>query len=42
MYILHKGFLDGMEGFIIARISTYAVFIKYAKLRQLHKTKENK
>jgi hypothetical protein len=35
------GFLDGMEGFMIARISTLAVFIKYAKLRQLYKAKKD-
>jgi len=29
-------FLDGFEGWFIARISSHAVFLKYAKLRQLY------
>jgi glycosyltransferase involved in cell wall biosynthesis len=36
MFVLHLGFLDGFEGFIIARMSSYATFIKYVKLRQLY------
>jgi glycosyltransferase involved in cell wall biosynthesis len=31
MYIIRLGFLDGREGFIIAVISGYARFLKYAK-----------
>lgn len=34
-YILKRGFLDGWQGFIIARMSSYGVFIKYAKLMEL-------
>jgi glycosyltransferase involved in cell wall biosynthesis len=36
-YIWKKGFLDGMPGFIIAIISSYYVFLKYAKLWELQK-----
>ncbi len=32
MYILKKGFLDGMHGFILAVLSSFYVFVKYAKL----------
>jgi glycosyltransferase involved in cell wall biosynthesis len=39
IYLLEAGFLDGVEGFIIARISSYAVFYKYATLRRLYKSK---
>jgi glycosyltransferase involved in cell wall biosynthesis len=38
-YILLHGFLDGYTGFTISRISAYAAFLKYAKLRQLNKQK---
>lgn len=31
-YILKRGFLDGMPGFIIASIGSFNVFLKYAKL----------
>lgn len=41
MYLLKLGFLDGFEGYIIAKISAHAAFIKYAKLRQLYKAKKN-
>ena len=34
-YIIKKGFLDGKEGFTICRISAYATFLKYKKLRYL-------
>jgi glycosyltransferase involved in cell wall biosynthesis len=34
-YILHLGFLDGRAGFQIARISAYATYLKYKKLKQL-------
>lgn len=36
-YFIHLGFLDGYEGYQIARISAYATFLKYAKLRELNK-----
>ena len=35
MYILRLGFLDGSAGFIIAVLSAYYVFLKYARLWEL-------
>ncbi len=32
-YIFRLGFLDGIAGFVIARITAHAVMLKYAKLR---------
>lgn len=37
IYLIQLGFLDGKEGFIIARISANAVYLKYSKLRQLYR-----
>ncbi len=34
-YFLHLGFLDGKSGFLISKISAYATYLKYAKLRKL-------
>lgn len=34
-YFLHLGFLDGKAGYLISRISAYAAYLKYKKLRQL-------
>lgn len=34
-YFVRRGFLDGRQGFIIALMSSFAVFIKYAKLMEL-------
>ena len=34
-YFLKRGFLDGRQGFIIALMSAFAVFVKYAKLLEL-------
>ena len=34
-YVLKLGFLDGATGFRICRISAYATFVKYRKLRNL-------
>lgn len=39
-YILKRGFLDGYNGFIIARYSSHATLAKYAKL--LHLQRKNK
>jgi glycosyltransferase involved in cell wall biosynthesis len=44
-YFLKAGFLDGTHGFIVAFLSTYGAFMKYAKLwelslRQRHNFKE--
>jgi hypothetical protein len=38
-YIINLGFLDGYTGFVISRVSAHAAFLKYAKLRQLDKSK---
>ena len=38
-YILKKGFLDGLPGFIIAVGASYSVFLKFAKLWELEKSK---
>lgn len=38
MYILKRGFLDGLPGFILASLSSFHVFCKYAKLWELRKT----
>jgi glycosyltransferase involved in cell wall biosynthesis len=35
-YLLKLGFLDGMAGFRISRISAYATWLKYKKLRKLY------
>lgn len=34
-FVLKKGFLDGYHGFLIASISAFATFIKYAKLKRI-------
>lgn len=36
-FILKGGWLDGYYGFVVCVISSYAVFLKYAKLRELWK-----
>lgn len=38
-YLLRRGFLDGMPGFVIAVTSAYYVFIKYAKMWELLRAK---
>lgn len=35
-YILHLGFLDGKYGYLISKISAYATYLKYKKLRALY------
>lgn len=35
-YLLHLGFLDGKAGFSISKISAYATYLKYKKLRRLY------
>ncbi|MFH1860495.1 MAG: glycosyltransferase family 2 protein [bacterium] len=35
MYILKKGFLDGIHGFVLAVLSSFYVFVKYAKLWEI-------
>lgn len=41
-YILKRGFMDGLPGFIIAVTSGYGVFAKYTKLWELHLQSEHK
>lgn len=36
-YLLHLGFLDGIAGYRISRISAYATYLKYKKLRALYR-----
>lgn len=40
-YFLKLGFLDGYHGFIISAVSAFASFMKYAKLRELHKNSKS-
>ena len=37
MYLLNFGFLDGKEGFLLASMSAFGVFLKYSKLWELNK-----
>ncbi len=37
-YLIKKGFLDGYEGFIIAALSAYSVYLKYSKAIKLKRT----
>ena len=37
VYVLKKGFLDGVPGLIIAVTSAYALFVRYVKLREMEK-----
>jgi glycosyltransferase involved in cell wall biosynthesis len=39
IYLIHRGFLDGKAGFSIAKLSAYAVYLKYFKLNQLNHEK---
>jgi glycosyltransferase involved in cell wall biosynthesis len=39
-YLLHLGFLDGRAGFMIAKISAYATYLKYKKLRAIYPLKK--
>lgn len=38
-YVLKGGFRDGFYGYLIARNSAHGIFLKYAKLRDMYKTK---
>ena len=40
MYVLKKGFLDGMQGFILSVVSSAYVFTKYAKLWEIQQNKQ--
>ncbi len=33
-YVLKRGFLDGFPGFVVAAVTAFHVFLKYAKLRE--------
>jgi glycosyltransferase involved in cell wall biosynthesis len=37
VYVLKRGFLDGMAGLIIAGTSAFAMFVRYVKLREMEK-----
>ncbi len=37
VYLLRLGFLDGIAGFIIALSSSYALFVRYVKLREMER-----
>jgi len=39
LYILKQGFRDGYSGYLIARISAFGAFMKYARLSQLYSNK---
>lgn len=41
-YILKKGFLDGLPGFIISVGAAYSVFLKFAKLREIERGAESR
>ncbi len=41
-YFLRKGFLDGKEGFKIARLNAWVVFEKYRILRELRRNNQNR
>ncbi len=41
-FISKQGFRDGLEGFLISVLSSIAVMVKYAKLREMHKTGKNR
>ncbi|HOG20111.1 MAG TPA: glycosyltransferase family 2 protein [Salinivirgaceae bacterium] len=34
-YIIKRGFMDGYYGYIVCKISAYATFLKYVKIRQI-------
>jgi glycosyltransferase involved in cell wall biosynthesis len=38
MYIVKGGFLDGLPGFIVSALSSFHVFLKYAKMWEIKKT----
>lgn len=37
-YFFRLGILDGKQGFVISKISAHAVYLKYAKLRELNRS----
>ena len=41
-YLLKLGFLDGSAGYRISKISAYATYLKYKKIRVLYYQKDKK
>ena len=41
-FILKRGFLDGRVGFIISAIMAWGVFMRYVKIKELHRLEGNK
>jgi glycosyltransferase involved in cell wall biosynthesis len=41
-YVLKRGFLDGLPGFVISTMNAYYVFLKFAKLWELEKVRSSK
>ena len=39
MYVLNRGFLDGMPGLVLCVIAAYGVFVKYARLWELDRSR---
>jgi hypothetical protein len=39
-YIAHRGFRDGVRGFVISALNSYYVFLKFAKLWQMEHVPE--
>ena len=37
MFVLRAGFLDGRDGAVVAGLAAASVFVKYVKLRELHR-----
>ncbi|HCV42459.1 MAG TPA: beta-1,4-glucosyltransferase, partial [Bacteroidetes bacterium] len=40
MYVVRRGFLDGLQGFILSFVSMAYIFVKYAKLWELQKKQQ--
>jgi glycosyltransferase involved in cell wall biosynthesis len=40
-YVFKLGFLDGKAGYQVCKLSSWATFLKYSKLRELNKSKKN-
>ncbi len=41
-YVFKRGFLDGYYGYVICKISAFATFLKYTKLKQLYRRHDTK
>jgi glycosyltransferase involved in cell wall biosynthesis len=39
MYVLKRGFLDGLPGFVVAVLGSYYVFLRYAKLWEMQQVR---